>query len=70
MPGAPVCVGQERQRFWVFHAQQFPVCIKNGSPPNGHPAILTQLWEALKSTWVSIPVERFRRLVESMDPTK
>jgi hypothetical protein len=25
-----------------------------------------QLWEALKSTWGSIPVERFRHLVESM----
>jgi hypothetical protein len=27
---------------------------------------LTQLWEALESTWASIPVERFRHLVESM----
>ena len=26
---------------WVFHAQQFPVCIKNGPPPKGHPANLT-----------------------------
>ena len=45
---------QELQRCWVFHAQQFPVCIKIGPPAN-----LTQLWEALESTWVSIPVERF-----------
>ena len=48
---------EELQRCWVFHAQQFPVCIKNG-PPGGHPANLTQLWEALESTWASIPVER------------
>jgi hypothetical protein len=27
---------------------------------------LTQLWEALKSTWASIPVERFLHLVEFM----
>ena len=39
--------------------KQFAVCIKNGPPPKGHPANLTQLWEALKSTWASIPVERF-----------
>ena len=38
-----------------FHVQQFPVCIKNGPPPKGHPANLTQLWEALEST--RIPVE-------------
>jgi hypothetical protein len=24
---------QELQRCWVFHSQQFPVCIKNGPPP-------------------------------------
>ena len=24
-----------------FHAQQFPVCIKNGPPPKGHPANIT-----------------------------
>ena len=42
------------------------MCIKNDPPPNGHPANLTQLWEALESTWASIPVERFRHLVESM----
>jgi hypothetical protein len=29
----------------------------NGPPPKGHPANLTQLWEALESTWASIPVE-------------
>jgi hypothetical protein len=34
---------QELQLCWVFHAQQFPVCIKNGPPPKGHPANLTQL---------------------------
>jgi hypothetical protein len=43
-------VCQELQLFWVFHAQQFPVCIKNGPPPKGHPANLIQLWEALEST--------------------
>ena len=32
---------KELQRCWVFHAQQFPVCIKNGSSPKGHPANLT-----------------------------
>ena len=57
---------QELQSCWGFHAQQFPVCIKNGPPPKGHPANLTQLWEALESTWASIPVERFQHLVESM----
>jgi hypothetical protein len=57
---------QELQHCWVFHAQQFPVCTKNGPPPKGHPAELTQLWEVLKLTWASIPVERFQNLVESM----
>jgi hypothetical protein len=38
---------QELQLSWVFHTQQFLVCIKNGQTPNGHPANLTQLWEAL-----------------------
>jgi hypothetical protein len=28
-----------------FHTPQFPVCIKNGPPPKGHPVNLTQLWE-------------------------
>ena len=55
---------QELQRCWVFHAQQFPVCIKNGPPPKEHSANLTQLLEALESTWARIPVERFRHLVE------
>jgi hypothetical protein len=50
---------QELQRCWGFHALQFPVCIKNGPSPKGHPSNLTQLWEALESTWASIPVERF-----------
>ena len=49
-----------------FDVQQFPVCIKNGPPPKEHPANLTQLWEALESTWASIPVECFQHLVESM----
>ena len=48
---------------FFLYPQQFPVCIKNGPPPNGHPANLTQLWEALESTWDSILVERFRHLV-------
>ena len=59
-----VWVCQELQRCWVLHTQQFPLCIKNGPPPKGHPENLTHLWEALESTW--LPVERFRRLVESM----
>ena len=54
---------QELQRCWVFHAQQFPVCIKNGPPLKGHPANLTKLWEALESTWASSPVERIQHLV-------
>ena len=32
---------QELQCGLVFHAQQFPVCIRNGPPPKGHPANLT-----------------------------
>ena len=40
--------------------------FKNGPPPIGHPASLTQLWEALESTWASIPVELFQHHVESM----
>ena len=58
--------GLGQERCWGFHTQQFPVCIKNGPPVKGHPAILTQLWEALESTWSSISVERFLHLVESM----
>ena len=42
--------------------QLFPVSIKNGPPPKGHPANLTQLWKALESTWASIPVESFDTL--------
>ena len=48
---------QELQRCCVFHAQQFLVYINIGRPPKGHPANLTQLWEALESTWTSLPVE-------------
>jgi hypothetical protein len=29
-----------------------------------HPVNLTQVWEALESTWASIPLGRFRHLVE------
>ena len=50
----------------VFHTQQFPVCIKYGPQSKRHPANLTQLWEALESTWASIPIECFRHLVESI----
>ena len=46
----------------VCQAQMFPVCITNGPPPKGHPANLAQLWEALESTWASIPVEPFDTL--------
>jgi hypothetical protein len=48
---------RELHCYWVSHAQQFPVCITNGPPPKEHPANLTQLWEALESTWDSIQVE-------------
>ena len=57
---------QELQCGWVFHAQQCPVCIKNGPPPKEHPADLTQLWQIFGSTLARIPVERFQHLVESM----
>jgi hypothetical protein len=57
---------QELQHCLIFHTQQFPVCIKNGLPPQGDSANLTQLWNALESILASIPVERFRHLVESM----
>jgi hypothetical protein len=30
---------------------------QDGPPPKGHPANLIQQWEALESTWASIPVE-------------
>ena len=42
------------------------MCFNNGPLPKRHAANLTQLWEALESTWANIPVERFRHLVESM----
>ena len=45
---------QELQRCWVFHAQLFPVCFKNGPPPKGKAANLTHLWEVLESTCNSI----------------
>ena len=68
MTGAPVWVCNEQQRCWVFHAQQFPVCIKNGPPRKGHTGNMTQLWEALASTWASFPVKRFWHIVKSMPP--
>ena len=61
---------QELQLCWVFQAQQFPLCIKNGPPPKRHPANLTQLWKALKSTWVRIPEDSFQHLVESIPPAQ
>ena len=36
--------------------------FNQGPPPKGHPADLTQLWEALESTWANI----FPHLVESV----
>jgi hypothetical protein len=44
----------------------FSMCIKIGPQPKGHPASLTKQWDALESTSVSITVEHFRHLVESM----
>jgi hypothetical protein len=41
---------QELQCCWVFHEQQFPMCIKTGPPPKGHAVNLIQTWEALEST--------------------
>jgi hypothetical protein len=38
------CLYQELQRCWGFHTQLFLVCIKNGSPPKGHPANLTVMF--------------------------
>ncbi|GBN62542.1 hypothetical protein AVEN_141712-1 [Araneus ventricosus] len=32
------------------------------------PATLTELWTALADVWQAIPVEHFRKLVESMSP--
>jgi hypothetical protein len=45
---------QELQRCCGFHAQQFPSCIKNDPLPKGHPANLTQLWEALESFFIDL----------------
>ena len=53
---------QELQHCWVFHTQQFPVCIRKGPTPKGHPANLT----TVGSIGVNIPVERFQRVVEYM----
>ena len=56
MPGTQVCVKNCKvSEFFT----QFPMLIKSGPPPKGHPANLTQLWEALESIWASIPVECF-----------
>ena len=46
--GRSIVFCQELQRCWIFNAQQFPVCVNNSPPPKGHPANLTQLWEALR----------------------
>ena len=51
-------VSRTATQLFKKNAQQFPVCIKNGPPPKGRPANLTQLWEALESTHASVPVER------------
>ena len=40
--------------------------LKSGPPPKVHPGKLTQVYEALESACVSIPVKCFRHLVESM----
>jgi hypothetical protein len=50
-------LSKELQRCCFFHAEQFPVYIKNGPPPKGQPANWTQLWEAMESTWASITCE-------------
>ena len=50
----------------IFNTQKFPVCIKTGPQLKRHPVNLTQLWEALESTWASIPVERFFDTLQSM----
>ena len=42
--------------------------VYHSSPCKGHPANLTQLWEALESTGASIYVNRFQHLVESIPP--
>ena len=39
--------------------QPFPVCIKNGPPPKGHPGNFRQPSEALKSTIANMPEKRF-----------
>ena len=55
---------RELQGCCVFlHAQQFPVCIKNGTPPKGQAANLTQLWEELELTLASITMQCFQHLV-------
>jgi hypothetical protein len=30
------------------------LCIKNAPPPKGHPANLTQPWDALESSWANM----------------
>ena len=51
--------------FVFFALNSFPVCIKNGPPPKGHPVNVTSCGKH-ESKWASIPVERFRHLVGSM----
>jgi hypothetical protein len=60
--------GQDQKTMYAFEqgtvvgARHTGVCIKNSQPPKGHPAYMAQLWEALESTWASIPVERLDTL--------
>jgi hypothetical protein len=56
-----------------FHTQQFPVCIKNGPRPKGHPDNLTQLWEALDpdnltQLWEVLDPDNLTQLWEALDP--
>jgi hypothetical protein len=41
---------QEPQHCCIVHTQQLTVVIINGPPLKKHPANLTQMWDALKST--------------------
>ena len=51
---------EELQRCWVFNTQTFPVRIKNGQAPTGHPANWTAvvrigvLWTAVVSIGVNM----------------
>ena len=54
-------LSQELQRCWVFHTTVSCV-YQEWSTTQRTSSQLAQLWEALESTWGSIPVERFRTL--------